>query len=364
MPSRLTIFGPFLIRDGYGNTVINIGKELIKLGVDLQIRPLFADCNDDVPEELVRRKELNRQDECEIAITPPTGIKFLTAKHRVLLTMYEHDRLTPEWIGAANQADLNIVPCNWCRDVWLKNGINSPVEVANLGIDAKAWPLLQRPEHEFYTFFMAGTLIRRKNPSMLIQAFLEEFDEWDARLVIKSLEGLPIEYRGSDPRVKIINHAYSQEKMLELYRQVDCFVYPSSGEGFGLPPVEAMSTGLPVIFSNCTGMQEFANPGLNFPIPTLITESIVTSAGHEGSVPIPCIKTMKRFMRFCYENRDYAREMGRKSSQWVQERFTWRKTATSLLQILQSRNMLSNNQIRGEIHASSKEKTSSQARRV
>lgn len=359
MPERLTIFGPFLVRDGYGNTVINISKELIKLDVDLQIRPLFADGNEDVPDEVIRRKELNRSDDCEIAMTPPTGIKFLHGKHKILLTMYEHDRLSPEWIEASNHADLIIVPCDWCKNVWRNSGVYVPIEVVNLGIDSKMWPLLKRPEHEFYTFFMAGTLIRRKNPSMLIQAFLEEFDEWDARLVIKSLEGLPIEYRGSDPRVKIINQAYSQEKLIELYRQVDCFVYPSSGEGFGLPPVEAMSTGLPVIFSNSTGMQDFANPGINFPIPTLVTESIVTSVGHEGTVPIPCVKTMKRFMRFCYENREYVRQMGEKASAWVQERFTWRKTATSLLQILRDRHMLTDNQTRGGIYASSKTKTSS-----
>lgn len=343
MPEQLTLFGPFLVRDGYGNTVINIGKELLNQNVLVQINPVFADSNEDVPQSLIDCKNLNRKDDCEILLGVPPSIRLLSAKHRILLTMYEHDLLTREWVDASNKADLIIVPCSWCCDVWRHCGVTVPIEVINLGVDPKEWPLINRPEHDFYTFLISGTLIRRKNPSLVIQAFQEEFNEWDARLIVKSIANRPITYNGSDPRVKVINENYSQEKLLGLFRDVDCFVYPSSGEGFGLPPLEAMATGLPVIFSNSTGMQDFANPGLNFPIPTAVTESIVTSVGDEGTVPIPCIKTMKRYMRFCYENRDYVKEMGRRSAAWVRERFTWQKTVASLLKVLRDRDMLSNN---------------------
>lgn len=41
-----------------------------------------------------------------------------------------------------------------------------------------------------------------------------------------------------------------------LYRKAACFVYPSLYEGFGLPPLEAMSVGCPVISSNTSSMPE------------------------------------------------------------------------------------------------------------
>ncbi len=48
----------------------------------------------------------------------------------------------------------------------------------------------------------------------------------------------------------------AQEDLPTLYRQAVMFVYPSLYEGFGLPPLEAMACGLPVIASNTTSLPE------------------------------------------------------------------------------------------------------------
>jgi len=43
-----------------------------------------------------------------------------------------------------------------------------------------------------------------------------------------------------------------------LYQATDLFVYPSKGEGFGIPPLEAGAMGIPTICSNTTAMEEFS----------------------------------------------------------------------------------------------------------
>jgi len=48
----------------------------------------------------------------------------------------------------------------------------------------------------------------------------------------------------------------AQEDLPALYRQAEMLVYPSLYEGFGLPPVEAMACGTPVITSNTTSLPE------------------------------------------------------------------------------------------------------------
>jgi glycosyltransferase involved in cell wall biosynthesis len=44
----------------------------------------------------------------------------------------------------------------------------------------------------------------------------------------------------------------------DLYRGAQMFVYPSLYEGFGLPILEAMACGIPVITSNCSSLPEVA----------------------------------------------------------------------------------------------------------
>ena len=48
----------------------------------------------------------------------------------------------------------------------------------------------------------------------------------------------------------------SDEKLISLYRHAAVFVYPSLYEGFGIPPLEAMSQGCPVIVSDCASLPE------------------------------------------------------------------------------------------------------------
>lgn len=49
--------------------------------------------------------------------------------------------------------------------------------------------------------------------------------------------------------VKILGRV-SDEELLRLYHQAECFIFPSIYEGFGLPPLEAMACGCPVITSD------------------------------------------------------------------------------------------------------------------
>ncbi|QNG60204.1 glycosyltransferase family 4 protein [Bacillus sp. PAMC26568] len=48
----------------------------------------------------------------------------------------------------------------------------------------------------------------------------------------------------------------SDEELKALYENAYCFIYPSFYEGFGLPPLEAMTCGCPVISSNTTSLPE------------------------------------------------------------------------------------------------------------
>jgi glycosyltransferase involved in cell wall biosynthesis len=57
--------------------------------------------------------------------------------------------------------------------------------------------------------------------------------------------------------VRVIGHVPDDE-MVALYRTADVFVYPSLYEGFGIPVLEAMTCGTPVVASNVTSIPEIA----------------------------------------------------------------------------------------------------------
>lgn len=52
--------------------------------------------------------------------------------------------------------------------------------------------------------------------------------------------------------------------LVDLYSKAFCFVYPSLYEGFGLPPLEAMASGCPVVSSNTSSMPEVINDAAEF----------------------------------------------------------------------------------------------------
>ncbi|MCX5694948.1 MAG: glycosyltransferase family 1 protein [Candidatus Omnitrophica bacterium] len=73
---------------------------------------------------------------------------------------------------------------------------------------------------------------------------------WGSDAVAKIISKLNI---GTE--VKVIGHVIIDD-LVGIYNLTDLFVYPSIYEGFGLPPLEAMACGVPVIASNTSSMPE------------------------------------------------------------------------------------------------------------
>lgn len=55
----------------------------------------------------------------------------------------------------------------------------------------------------------------------------------------------------------------NDEDLARCYRRADVFVFPSLKEGFGLPPLEAMACGTPVVTTDCGGVLDYAEAGIN-----------------------------------------------------------------------------------------------------
>jgi glycosyltransferase involved in cell wall biosynthesis len=109
-----------------------------------------------------------------------------------------------------------------------------------------------------------GTIEPRKNLLTLVRAFVEMLRGSAQRpqLVIAGKKGwlsddLYAYIKDSDAATRILFTGYvTDEELCALYSSCRAFVYPSLYEGFGLPPLEAMACGAPVIASDIGSIRE------------------------------------------------------------------------------------------------------------
>jgi glycosyltransferase involved in cell wall biosynthesis len=111
-----------------------------------------------------------------------------------------------------------------------------------------------------------STLQPRKNYELLIRAFREVADECPHNLVIAGGKGWlyeriiqEISKQGLDDRVLLIGFV-DDEDLPALYSGAALFAYPSMYEGFGLPILEALACGVPVINADASSLPEVAGP--------------------------------------------------------------------------------------------------------
>lgn len=137
------------------------------------------------------------------------------------------------------------------------------VRVIYNGVDAPSMAQ-NAPDTSQPYILCVGSFEARKNVLRLVRAYARAIRSGVSQdLIIIADPGSgdtvavtdEIEASGLADRVHFL-HAVPEERLWELYRQADLFVFPSLAEGFGLPPLEAMAAGTPVITSDLPALRE------------------------------------------------------------------------------------------------------------
>ncbi|MST88194.1 glycosyltransferase family 4 protein [Sharpea azabuensis] len=108
-----------------------------------------------------------------------------------------------------------------------------------------------------------STLEPRKNMKLLVEAFSELTKEKiiNTNLVLAGRKGWLMDDLLSNLDKEIVDRIHFTGFVVEdllpyVYRNAQVFVFPSVYEGFGVPPIEAMSMGIPVISSDAASLPE------------------------------------------------------------------------------------------------------------
>ncbi len=143
--------------------------------------------------------------------------------------------------------------------------------------------------------FTAGAVHTRRNLERLIEAVSAASRELDTELELLILGTTapftpPVDIWGTarrcgmQERVKHVEYV-SEEDLLLLYNACGFFVYPSLYEGFGLPVIEAMACGRPVVCSNATSLPEVGGEAALYFDPLSVEEmagAVARAAADDG----------------------------------------------------------------------------------
>jgi glycosyltransferase involved in cell wall biosynthesis len=189
-------------------------------------------------------------------IQPHILDQFPATEYRVLYTMFESTKPPVEWRKPLKEVDMVMVPSRWVKSVF-DDYYNLDCWVWGHGIDSTTIPYVKRDRRglakDAKFVILHYNAQYRKGFDVLMKAFHLAFpDNNNVRLVLKGANLLDLQVK--DPRIKLYSGQFSQKKMNELLEIADVFAFPSRGEGYGMPPLEAMKSGLPVIMPRQHGL--------------------------------------------------------------------------------------------------------------
>jgi len=192
----------------------------------------------------------------------------------------------------------------------------------------------------------------RKGPDILLRAYLSEFKpEDDVSLVLRvhAIDGRPqiefhdwvSEFIRKDlrldpdhiPDILFLDEILTHGEMRALYEEVDAFVLPTRGEGFGRPFLEALVSGLPTIGTGWGGHLDFLSDANGYLIEVEALEpvprDVMPHGGHRWAKPSE--EHLRKLMRRVYEDPEEGRRKARRSIAGLLSRFNVKSVANMVV---------------------------------
>jgi glycosyltransferase involved in cell wall biosynthesis len=174
--------------------------------------------------------------------------------------------------------------------------------------------------HSPFYILCVGSLQPHKNLPRLIRAYLQLRSSFPAlelwvigRAQPRFAEQPELSALLESPGVRRLGYL-SETELGEAYRQAAVFCYPSLEEGFGLPVLEAMLCGTPVVTSSVSCLPEIAGP-----------EAVLVDPTNENHLA----EALHRVLEWSPEELNRRKQI---SSGWARE-FNWEKSAQDYYQL-------------------------------
>jgi glycosyltransferase involved in cell wall biosynthesis len=262
---------------------------------------------------------------CNLAPISRTGGITMIHDAQVFLSPESYSLAFRQWyrfalprIGKSSKLVLTV--SNYSRDTLVEFGVapREKIEVIHNGVDHLGGVPPDREVISRLGLTPGGYAValanrqKHKNIPILLEAFARPaMSDIPLVLVGKSSAGDFIQIGASPSPNVLFPGAVSDAEMRALFEQAGCLAFPSTTEGFGLPPLEAMALGCPAIVAPCGALPEVCG------------EAAIYVAPYDA----PAWESAILSLLGSPSERSRRADMGRVQA----AQFTWRKSAEKLL---------------------------------
>lgn len=288
--------GPVLDSTGYGIASREYALALDGQGVDVKIetyswgfpsKPIEKTKSDRLS-KLIDKPYAYEKQRVLIIHSPPGNMEWKEEDRKkfdriILNTVWETTKIPSKWLPTIQSFDAVCVPCSHNIAAMLNSGVTIPLYLVPHGADTDTFNpnnnklILNQPIKKFI-FVSVFDFKYRKNPETLLKAYWEEFSSKDnVLLLIKTYGNSRKKILFTINNLKkswgignetaplfIITGILGEDQLKGIYTLGNAFVLPTRGEGVGLPFIEALSSGIPVIATGWGGQMDFLNEDNSF----------------------------------------------------------------------------------------------------
>jgi glycosyltransferase involved in cell wall biosynthesis len=346
--------GSFLAHSGHARINRNLGLRLLaESSLDAALEPSDSAAinarslagGEQIAEGLLRNP--SRLD-LSIRHSWPPNFRPPEAGRLACIVPWEHHAVPRAWVSEIERSvDELWVPSQFVAQAFVSGGVDSgcvhviPNGFATDVFNPKVAPWRPTGCRSCVFLFVGGT-IRRKGVDLLMQAYADAFSaDDDVTLIFKDsgassfylhnnllLQIQKVARTTTGPSVIVLKDDMDDPTLASLYRGCDAFVLPYRGEGFGMPLMEAMACGKPVVTTAAGPALEFCSQEFAYLIPAAEVSvpdppPPIGEFTSEWTWFEPDLVELAAALRAIYENREEAARRGSIAAERIAQTHAW-----------------------------------------
>lgn len=345
LSSDLTLIGYIHPNDGLGTIPLEF-INCLKNDITINFIPTRETVDTELPDEI--KKIINPGNHQAAFRASPVAIyqdilfmpkkpNYVTVPNKSFVklaySMFEASELPRQWVKVLNaQFDAVVVPDPWLVPVYKKSGVLIPIFVLPLcvSLDDFLAKVPKKHPHKPFIFGNMSALEKRKNQIKLIESFAQVFgNNPSVKLVINArylndrvLNELKQYIRAKRLKnVEITVRDLTHQSYINFMSALDCYVSLSKGEGFAIPPRQALALGIPVILSDNTAHSTICQSTYAVPVESKIPTPAYYALynGKFGNFFDCKIESAAKALKMVYDRYNYYYQKAQQGKQWVKQ---------------------------------------------